>query len=95
MVTKQQSPAPTESTTPPIGWMTVLGLNEPPKFDWHRVRGAQLNLVHRLVPARLVVSLLGMVCVVLAMAGTAPVLYLYGWALGCGILIALAGYTTL
>ena len=75
--------------------MTVLGLNEPPQFDWHRVRGAQLNLVHRLAPARLVVSLLGMACVVLAMAGTAPMLYLYGWALGCAILIALAGYPKL
>ena len=33
-----------------------------------------------------------MACVVAAMAGTAPPIYLFGWALGCGILLALSGY---
>ena len=79
----------------PVDWLTILGLKEPRELDWGRVRGAQVNLVHRLSPVRLTVSLVAIALVVVTMMGHAPSAYIYGWALGSGTLVALAGYPKL
>ncbi len=88
---KKAPPLP-ESDTPVVDWSTVLGLKEPNAFDWGRVRGAQLNVVHQLASARLIVSLAAIAVIVAAVIGRAPALYVYGWTIGCGTLVALAGY---
>ncbi len=94
-MTKKTTPVPASRTIVPLDWLIVLGLKEPASLDWSRVRGAQLNVVHRLAPVRVVVSLMGIATVVLAMTGHVQVLRLYGWALGCGTLVALAAYPKL
>ncbi len=78
-----------------IDWPTVLGLKEPKSLDWSRVRGAQLNVVHRLAPARLVISLATILSVVTAMFDRAPLLFVVGWGAGASVLLALSSYSKL
>jgi diguanylate cyclase (GGDEF)-like protein/PAS domain S-box-containing protein len=94
-VTKKTIPIPASQTSVPLDWLTIFGLKEPASLDWGRVRGAQLNVIHRLAPVRVVISLMGIAIVVLAMMGRAPLAHLYGWAFGCGTLVALAAYPKL
>ncbi len=94
-MTKRAPQIPASQTGGPLDWLTILGLKEPASLDWGRVRGAQLNVVHRLASVRVVVSLLGIAIVVLAMVGHVPLLYLYAWALACGTVVALAAYPKL
>ena len=88
----RKTPPLSESAAPVIDWPTVLGLKQPNAVDWGRVLGAQLNVVHQLARARLCVSLAAISAVVASVIGHAPMFYIYGWALGCGTLVALAGY---
>jgi diguanylate cyclase (GGDEF)-like protein/PAS domain S-box-containing protein len=94
-VRKKSATPPTKPATPKLEWATVLGLKEHAGSDWGRVRGAQIDVVHKLAPVRLVICLLGVIAVMLSMIGSAPTLVLYSWALGCGTLVALAGYPKL
>ncbi len=94
-MTKKTIPIPASQTSVPLDWLTIFGLKEPASLDWGRVRGAQLNVIHRLAPVRVVISLMGIAIVVLAMMGRAPLAHLYGWAFGCGTLVALAAYPKL
>ncbi len=72
-----------------VDWPTVLGITEPNAAGWDRVRGAQINVVHRLTLARLIVSLGGIVVVVLAMHATVPLTQLFGWALvGAAVILS-------
>ena len=66
------------STTP--DWRVVLGLSDPKDADWGRVRAAQINVVRRLSPIRLAVTLCGLVCVIATLRDNAPYLMLSGWA---------------
>ena len=91
----RKTPSLAEPTAPCVDWSTVLGLTEPNAVDWGRVRGAQLNVVHQLAAARVVVSLLAIATIVLAVTGHVPMLHLYAWALGSGTLVALTGYPKL
>ena len=75
--------------------MTVLGLAEPLIGDWGRVRGSQLNVIHTLAAARLVVSLAAIATVVFAIMGHAPMLYVYVWSLVSGTIVAMSGYPKL
>jgi len=84
-----------ESMNLVIDWPTVLGLKEPKSLDWSRVRGAQLNVVHRLAPARLVISLATILSVVTAMFDRAPLLFVVGWGAGASVLLALSSYSKL
>jgi diguanylate cyclase (GGDEF)-like protein len=61
-------------------WRTVLGLTEPKEADWGRVRAAQINIVRRLTPVRLVVTALAVIGVVAMLRGSVPPIPLYGWA---------------
>ncbi len=94
-MTKQTAPIPSSQIGIALDWLTVFGLKDHPSLDWGRVRGAQLNVVYRLAPARVIISLMGIATVVLAMMGHVPLMHLYGWAFGCGTLIALAAYPKL
>jgi diguanylate cyclase (GGDEF)-like protein len=91
----RKKPPLAETTAPSVDWSTVLGLSEPNAVDWGRVRGAQLDVVHQLAGARLIVSLTAIATIVFAVIGHVPMLYLYAWALGSGTLVALAGYPKL
>ncbi|MFZ4747493.1 MAG: putative bifunctional diguanylate cyclase/phosphodiesterase [Sphingomonas sp.] len=93
-MTKIRPPLP-ESTNPVIDWPTVLGLKEPKSLDWSRVRGAQLNVVHKLAPARLVISLATILSVVTAMFDRAPLMFVVGWGAGSSVLLALSSYSKL
>ena len=90
----KKAPAASPATIS-IDWLTALGLREPKDLDWGRVRGAQVNVVHRLAPLRVGISLLGIALVVVAMTGHAPPVYVYAWMIGAGIAVALAGYPKL
>ena len=92
---KKSSASTKELASSIIDWPTVLGLKEPAASDWGRVRGAQLNVVHRMAPVRALVSLVGIALVSIAMMTHVNTLHLYAWAIGCGILVALAGYPKL
>ena len=78
-----------------VNWLTVLGLKEPKDLDWGRVRGAQVNVVHRMAPVRVGATLAGIALVIIAMIGHAPTIQVYGWGIASGILVALAGYRQL
>jgi diguanylate cyclase (GGDEF)-like protein len=93
-VTKIRPPLP-ESANLVIDWPTVLGLKEPKSLDWSRLRGAQLNVVHKLAPARLVISLATILSVVTAMFDRAPLLFVVGWGAGSSVLLALSSYSKL
>jgi diguanylate cyclase (GGDEF)-like protein len=93
-VTSKRPPL-TESTNLDVDWPTVLGLKEPKSLDWSRVRGAQLNVVHKLAPARLVISLATILSVVTAMFNRAPLLFVVGWGAGASVLLALSSYSKL
>ena len=70
-------------------------MKEPKSLDWSRVRGAQLNVVHKLAPARLVVSLAAILAIVMAMFDRAPLLLVAGWGAGCSVLTIMASYPKL
>ena len=59
------------------------------------MRGAQLNVVHKLAPARLVISLATILSVVTAMFDRAPLLFVVGWGVGASVLLALSSYSKL
>jgi len=73
-------------------WRTVLGLTEPRDVDWGRVRAAQINVIRRLAPVRLIVSLLGISGVVVMLRDSAPNAQLYLWAGLSGLIAVLMGY---
>ncbi len=70
-------------------------MKEPKSLDWSRVRGAQLNVLHKLAPAGLCASLSAILAVVMAMYGRAPLLYVVGWGVSCSLLMFLAAYPKL
>jgi diguanylate cyclase (GGDEF)-like protein len=85
----------TPSQTTDVSWLTVLGITEPVGPGWERVRGAQINVVHRLTLARMLVSLGCIATVVLAMRSTVPVTHLAGWAIMTAVLILSATWPKL
>ncbi len=91
----RKSPPLTETTTLVVDWPTVLGMKEPKSLNWSRVRGAQLNVLHKLAAARLFVSLSATLAVVMAMFDRAPLLMVAGWGVGCSLLMVLATYPKL
>ena len=91
----RKRPPLAESTNLVVDWPTVLGLKEPKSLDWSRVRGAQLDVVHKLAPARLVISLAAILSVVTAMFNRAPLLLVVGWGTGSSVLLALSSYSKL
>ena len=76
-------------------WRTVLGLIEPKEADWGRVRAAQINVIQKLAPLRLIVSLVGIGVVVAVLMKRAPTLYLAGWAIVLGAAVTLSAYQKL
>ena len=61
-------------------WRTVLGLTEPKDTDWGRVRAAQINIVRRMMPVRLGVTVIAMIGTVMMLRDHVSPTLLYGWA---------------
>ncbi len=76
-------------------WLTVLGLADPKGIDWGRVRGAQVNVLQRLAPFRLIMSLLTIAVVIVTMMGRVPRIEIYLWSIVSGTIAALAAYPRL
>ncbi len=83
-----QSPAP--SGIP--DWRTVLGLIEPVEADWGRVRAAQINVIQRLAPLRLLINYLAIGGVAFVLSPRVPLTHLIGWAILLGGGSALSAY---
>jgi len=78
-----------------VDWLTTLGITEPKGVDWDRVRGAQVNVVHRMAVVRMVVSLAGVLAVVASMLRSVPLSYLGGWATATVIVVVLSAWPKL
>ena len=76
-------------------WRTVLGLAEPKSVDWGSVRAAQINVIQKLAPMRLVVNLLGVAGVVFVLMDRVPRIMLGGWAVLLAAVAALSAYHNL
>ena len=85
----------TVASAPLPSWRAVLGLVDPGDNDWGRVRGAQINVVHRHAPARVFVNLLAIAAVVLTMWTSTSQFLLYSWATATGTVVAMTSYTKL
>ncbi len=91
----KQRPPLSSSAARSLAWLTVLGITEPKNVDWGRVRGAQLNVVHRLVVARIAVSLAAIIATLGSMRHRLSDIHLYGWGLAAAVIVIVAAYPKL